>query len=42
MAHKWDINNDLIQGDKLNLWLVTGNTEGGYDVLPMLLLALYR
>ena len=33
MAHKWDINNDLIQGDKLNLWLVTGNTEVGYDVL---------
>lgn len=33
MAHKWDINTDLIQGDKLNLWLVTGNTETGYDVL---------
>ena len=33
MAHKWDINTDLIQGDKLNLWLVTGNTEVGYDVL---------
>ena len=33
MAHKWDINTDLIQGDKLNLWIVTGSTEGGYDVL---------
>lgn len=33
MAHKWDINKDLIQGDRLNLWLITGATEGGYDVL---------
>ena len=34
MAHKWDINNDLIQGDKLLLYLVTGATSGsGYDVL---------
>ena len=33
MAHKWDINTDLIQGDKLNLWLVTAGTSGGFDVL---------
>lgn len=34
MAHKWDINQDLIQGDRLNLWLITGSTSGsGYDVL---------
>ena len=34
MAHSWNINNDLIQGDNLNLWLITGSTSGsGYDVL---------
>ena len=33
MAHKWDINQDLIQGDKLLLYLVTATTGGDYDVL---------
>lgn len=33
MAHKWNINDDLIQGDKLLLWLVTGNTTADTDVL---------
>lgn len=33
MAHTWDINSDLVQGDKLLLYIVTGTTSGNYDVL---------
>lgn len=33
MSHTWNINNDLVQGDRLLLYLVSGTTAGNYDVL---------